>query len=399
MVRMLGIQTHTRTVEIAHQEGGQVEHLTPMLPVIVGLLLGLAHHERPIHMLIVAKPQLGTFLLGHLIHMLRMEVRPQHGIPPLGHQILTQTRVGLLGDGEVPLPEGLEAVVGEGLPPGGHLVSTRLPHHGEVLHQDDLVSGDHQQGQAGMTLAQVLGCVFLSRIRKQFLVQSQSDAPVGAPTPAAWGAPTPAAPTPGFWGAPTPAPVTYDTPAGDAFSHGIPQTPGFTDSYSSMNAAEGRVTSVMPYTSSIRLLYFPAELPDKWLLDSALSNKKGMLAEIRNSTGRTGDGWHGGDYEGEKAVILSVLDTHNDSFRSTATIRFVNPQVSLDQPVIPVEYLTPVFPDKIGDEVIILHGDHKGSRAKTRESVDSEAWFVSIAESHLMVEVKRKFLIKFVPSN
>lgn len=139
------------------------------------------------------------------------------------------------------------------------------------------------------------------------------------------------------------------------------------------------------------------ELPEKWLLDPTLSTKKGMLAEIRHSNGRSGEGWHNGDYEGEKVVILSVLDTHNDSFRSTATVRFLNPQVTLDQPVIPVEYLTPVPPDRTGDEVIILQRDRRGTRGKLRDAPsDSEDWIVSITGLNLMVDVKRNLLIKVV---
>ncbi len=234
----------------------------------------------------------------------------------------------------------------------------------------------------------------LIRIGISYLHFSQSDPPVGAPTPAAWGAPTPAAPTPGPWGAPTPAPIIYDTP-GDTFSHGIPQTPGVGDSYHSFNITEGG-SPLLPLTARVKLS--PLELSEKWLLDPKLSSQQGMLAEIRHSIGRSGEGWHGGDYEGEKVIILSVLDTHNENYRSIATVRFLSPHISLDQPVIPVEYLTPVLPDKIGDEVVILQRDRRGTRGKLREALpDSEDWIIQIPDLNLMVEVKQNLLVKVVP--
>ncbi|TCD60658.1 transcription elongation factor spt5 [Steccherinum ochraceum] len=209
---------------------------------------------------------------------------------------------------------------------------------------------------------------------------------LGAPTPA-WGAPTPAAfprtpaayaaPTPTPYGAPTPAPYGaptpyYETPR-DAFRQdggAIPQTPG---------ADFGPLDD---------------EVPEKWLLDPIVSSKKGILAEIK----RTSDGrdWQEGKYDGEKVVIRSVLDTRDSNFQSTAEVQFLNSQVPFDKPVIPVDFLYPVEPERTGDTVLVLEdGPRKGDEGKVREAdPDSNTCAVSIVGTHLIVEIRRRMLVK-----
>ncbi|THH32845.1 hypothetical protein EUX98_g1361 [Antrodiella citrinella] len=204
---------------------------------------------------------------------------------------------------------------------------------------------------------------------------------IGAPTPA-WAAPTPAfPPTPAAYGAPTPAPYGaptpyYETPR-DAFRDGgtVPQTPGAPGDFGLTDVESD-------------------EVPEKWLLDSVVSSKKGILAEIK----RTSDGrdWQEGKYDGEKVVVRSVLDTRDTNFSSTAEVKFLNPHVPYENPVIPVEFLYPVEPERTGDAIVVLEdGPHKGEAGKVREAdPDLTKWAVSIANTHLIVEIKRRMLVK-----
>ena len=70
-------------------------------------------------------------------------------------------------------------------------------------------------------------------------------------------------------------------------------------------------------TSALLMQRGAPELSEKWLLDSRLTGKP-ILAQIKNSFGRAGEGWHQGKYEGERVIILTVLDTQNDLFAATA---------------------------------------------------------------------------------
>lgn len=161
-------------------------------------------------------------------------------------------------------------------------------------------------------------------------------------------------------------------------------------------------------TSNLTVRYFQCtltsinlsatEVPEKWLLDPAISSKKGILAEVR----RTSDGrdWQDSKYDGEKVVIRSVLDTRDSAFQSTAEVNFLSPHVPFDKPVIPVEFLYPVEPERTGDTVIILEdGPRKGEDGKVREAdPDLDKWTVSITGTHLIVEIKRRMLVKLHPS-
>lgn len=118
------------------------------------------------------------------------------------------------------------------------------------------------------------------------------------------------------------------------------------------------------------------------------------MAELR----RTSDGreWYEGKYDGEKVIVQSVMDTRETSFQSTAEVRFVNSQIPLERPAIPVDFLYPVEPDRAGDTVIVLEeGPRKGEEGKVREAdPDLDKWAVSITGTHLIVEIKRRMLVK-----
>lgn len=120
------------------------------------------------------------------------------------------------------------------------------------------------------------------------------------------------------------------------------------------------------------------------------------MAEIKNSFGRAGEGWHQGKYEGEKVIILSVLDTHNDVYASTATCQFVSSQTDLDRPTIPVQYLVPVEPERVGDMVIIVHGERIGEEGKVQDD-GSDQWMVSVTGTQLLVEVRRSAMARLMP--
>ena len=67
------------------------------------------------------------------------------------------------------------------------------------------------------------------------------------------------------------------------------------------------------------------------------------MVEVWGSAPQRSNPWHIGDCETKQGVVLSVLDTQNDSFASTARVRFLEPVNPL-QPIltVPVNYLWPV---------------------------------------------------------
>ena len=118
------------------------------------------------------------------------------------------------------------------------------------------------------------------------------------------------------------------------------------------------------------------------------------MAEIR----RTSDGrdWEDGKYDGEKVVVRSVLDTRDSGIQSTAEVQFLSSHIPFDKPVIPVDFLYPVEPERTGDMVVIIDdGPKKGEEGKVREAdPDLDKWPVSITGTSLIVEVKRRMLVR-----
>lgn len=122
-----------------------------------------------------------------------------------------------------------------------------------------------------------------------------------------------------------------------------------------------------------------------------------MLVEVRGSREfRPGVSWHGGDYEGARGVVLSVLNTgaENESFPSTARVKFTKPlDPSFDTVAVPVSLLRPVLPDSVEQRALIVGGASKGHAAKLLEEVN-EGWFVAAAYDYF--EVARVNLVRLV---
>ena len=108
------------------------------------------------------------------------------------------------------------------------------------------------------------------------------------------------------------------------------------------------------------------------------------MVEVRGTIGSAG--WHGGDYEGKQGIVLSILDTQNESFTSTARVRLLEPINPL-QPIltVPVEYLWPVHPEARGEDVLILAGAQgKGQEARV-EAIESQNLMVLTTKATFLV--------------
>ena len=108
------------------------------------------------------------------------------------------------------------------------------------------------------------------------------------------------------------------------------------------------------------------------------------MVEVRGTIGSAG--WHGGDYEGKQGSVLSILDTQNESFTSTARVRLLEPINPL-QPIltVPVEYLWPVHPEARGEDVLILAGAQgKGQEARV-EAIESQNLMVLTTKATFLV--------------
>lgn len=114
------------------------------------------------------------------------------------------------------------------------------------------------------------------------------------------------------------------------------------------------------------------------------------MVEITNTLpGVDGAGWHNGDYEGTKAIVLSVFDSENNSFNSRVHVRILesSSQESVTC-IVPAKYLVPVRPDEPGTMALILDGDLQGDVAKVREE-DNEGWFISVGNIHFVAEIEK----------
>ncbi|KDQ56765.1 hypothetical protein JAAARDRAFT_36254 [Jaapia argillacea MUCL 33604] len=161
-----------------------------------------------------------------------------------------------------------------------------------------------------------------------------------AATPAA--APTPAnAPTPGL-----PTYQSVKTPGWDDVTAPTPGASGFDET--------SNETSF--------------EVPKDWLLDPTLPPKKGMFVKIQGSRGPKP--WFKGEKEGLRGVV-DIVQQGSDYFASTAMIWF--PDSSTDPLTVPVEYLVPVPPERVGNRVMGLDGEHKGETLTTVD-VDGDIW-------------------------
>lgn len=136
-----------------------------------------------------------------------------------------------------------------------------------------------------------------------------------------------------------------------------------------------------------------SELSEKWLTEAKFQ-KPGVLCEIRGTTQNTTDGgWQSGEYEGDKAVVLSVFDSQGDKYLSRARINLFEKQS--DTLEIPVQYLRPVHPDRSGQDVIILAGEHRGEAGSVRDVIPPMC-LVIIKQTHLIAEFQPERLVRQV---
>lgn len=154
------------------------------------------------------------------------------------------------------------------------------------------------------------------------------------------------------------------------------------------------------YNRSIAEYFFfiTTELDEKWLLDRHFVEKRGLVCEIQNSFERGADkGWLSGDHEGEKVIVISTFETM-EGFSSRCLIKWFDKSKNTAEklPHIPVQYLRPVPPDKVGDEAVALSGDRKGEECTVMDLTAQDA-VVSVKRTHLIVEIKRDKLCKMVP--
>lgn len=119
-----------------------------------------------------------------------------------------------------------------------------------------------------------------------------------------------------------------------------------------------------------------------------------MLIVIKGSMGNRRDdqGWCCGDHEGEKGVILSVLNTGHTDIVSSARVRLLNPaEPFVTSFTVPVKFLWPVEPDEPGQNALILDGDGQGEVVKIREE-DPAGWYVSIGRAQYLVVAADKMV-------
>ena len=132
------------------------------------------------------------------------------------------------------------------------------------------------------------------------------------------------------------------------------------------------------------------EIRENWLLHPSLVDVQGMMVEIRGSFGGSDNGmqsWGGGDYEGTRGIVLSVLNIRGNPQASTGQVKFLDvPTGSQDIFVVPVAYLWPIEPTQLGEGAVVLHGAHRGFLVKLREEV-LRGWFVSTGTLKLNVEI------------
>ena len=95
---------------------------------------------------------------------------------------------------------------------------------------------------------------------------------------------------------------------------------------------------------------------DHWLHDPVVSTKNGMTVVLAGTRGGPGgNGWYNGDYEAERGVVLSVFNTGNSVFSSTAQVKMLEARAGAPSSfVIPVEFLEPVRPDRPSQKALVL---------------------------------------------
>ena len=139
----------------------------------------------------------------------------------------------------------------------------------------------------------------------------------------------------------------------------------------------------------------PIGNPSHWLLDSVISTKNGITVVLTGTHGSFGGGgWYNGDYESERGIVLSVFNTGNSAFPSTAQVKMLKAREGAPSSFqIPVEFLAPVRPECPGQKAVVLDGECKGEVAVIREEGAYEGeWFVSVRNNHFEVSGEKLVL-------
>ena len=134
-----------------------------------------------------------------------------------------------------------------------------------------------------------------------------------------------------------------------------------------------------------------------WLLDPIVSMKNGMTVVLTGThRGPGGSGWYNGDYESELGIVLSVLNTGNLVFPSTAQVKILKARAGDPSSfAIPVEFLAPVRPERPGQKALVLDGECKGEVAVIREEGAYEGeWFVSVRNNHFEISGEKLVLYR-----
>ncbi|KAG9308343.1 hypothetical protein JVU11DRAFT_12109 [Chiua virens] len=179
----------------------------------------------------------------------------------------------------------------------------------------------------------------------------------------AWSAPTPAAaPTP--FSAPTPAASypTAPTPrtmGSGGFMYSAP-TPG-------VLATEDDSTPT-------------------WLLEPAFKDKK-VLMEVSGTLGK----WHDGEYNGCKGFVTNVFQSSGDVLITIEHIEGSRAGTTLE---VPITYLSPVQPNKVGDHALLIEGATQGTEVILSQQVMSEMWQVAKSLNAEMLTCDESMMVK-----
>lgn len=119
-----------------------------------------------------------------------------------------------------------------------------------------------------------------------------------------------------------------------------------------------------------------------------------MVVLTGTHRGPENEGWYNGDYESERGVILSVFNTGNSAFSSTAQVKILEARKGAPSAfVIPVEFLAPVRPERPGQKALVLDGACQGEVAVLREDGAYEGeWFVSARNNHFEISSEKLVL-------
>ena len=84
--------------------------------------------------------------------------------------------------------------------------------------------------------------------------------------------------------------------------------------------------------------------------------------------------WHGGELNGAKGFVTNIFRTPGDTL---ITIEHIDPGREGTMVDVPINYLSPVHPQRVGDHAIQLDGPSKGTEVILCEQPASGIWKVS----------------------